>query len=211
MTKRVRGVIAAATAATSRLESRSLGSRTTGRPPACVTASRVATKVFAGTITSSPGSSREAISPRRSASSPLASPIAVDVPTYSANASSNSRTAGPLMNAFESISAEKDSSSSSFRAPCIAPRSRKGTRISTVSAIAISVSRLADELADVDARAVGLERLVHGLDDAHDVEPDLRAGARRLARPDCRAEVAELDEERLGRRNVRRLLLRNPD
>src|ERR1051325_1540211 len=202
--KRVRSPTAASAAETSMFQSASDISTGTGRPPACVTASRVATKVFAGTITSSPGSIPEAISPRRSASSPLASPIAVDVPTYSANASSNSRTAGPLMNAFESISAEKDSSSSSFRAPCIAPRSRKGTRISTVSAIAISVSRLADELADVDARAAGLERLVHGLDDAHDVEPDLRARARRLARPDCGAEVAELDEERLRGRHVRR-------
>src|SRR5262249_56952411 len=94
-------------------------------------------------------------------------------------------------------------SSSALRSPWIADRSRKGTRISVVSAAtAISVSALVDEVADVDAGAFELERLVDGLDDPDDVETDLRAGTRRLARADRRAEVADLEEERLGRGNV---------
>ena len=47
----------------------------TGTPPACVTASKVATKVIAGTSTSAPCSKPRPISASRSASSPLASPM----------------------------------------------------------------------------------------------------------------------------------------
>ncbi len=55
-------------------------SATTGTPPAWVTASRVATNVSAGTITSSPGSSPAARSASLRASSPLAVPTQRVVP-----------------------------------------------------------------------------------------------------------------------------------
>ncbi len=70
----MRGVSAASTASTSMLRSSSEASTTTGRPPACVMASSVATNVFAWTTTSSPGWMSAAIRASLSASSPLATP-----------------------------------------------------------------------------------------------------------------------------------------
>ena len=73
-------------------------STTTGRPPAWITASSVAMKVIAGTITSSPGSITAAWSASRNASSPLATPTQVRAPQYEANARSNDATCGPPVN-----------------------------------------------------------------------------------------------------------------
>src|SRR4029078_9554649 len=58
-------------------------------------------------------------------------------------------------------------------------------------------------LGDAYTGAVGLERGVDGLDDPDDVQADLGARARLLARANRRAEVAQLEEERLGGRHVR--------
>ncbi len=55
-------------------------------PPACRTAANVATNVFAGTITSSPGSIPAASRPSRSASRPLDIPTQCAAPQYAANA-----------------------------------------------------------------------------------------------------------------------------
>ena len=96
-------------------------------PPACVTASSVATKVIAGTITSSPRSRPAAISAIRSASRPLDIPTQRATPVSAANASSKRATAGPFTNAPVSISSAKSWRISADNDACVLARSMKGT------------------------------------------------------------------------------------
>src|SRR4051794_21314031 len=110
-------------------------------------------KVWAGTITSAPGSSPLAISASRSASSPLAAPTQAAVWQYVAKDASNSATSGPLMNRPLSMSAEMSASISSFRPSIIGPPSKNGTeRELSVSSVVISLQtrdyRVPAQLAD---------------------------------------------------------------
>ena len=84
-------------------------------------------KVIAGTTTSSPGPISLARRPRRSASSPLASPTQWSAPTHSANASSNAATEGPFVNAFVASSSATSERTSSWTAPVVTLRSTNGT------------------------------------------------------------------------------------
>ena len=95
----VRGPMAAFRRAGSRLLVRSSASTNTGSAPVADTAAAVATNVFAGTMTSSPGLTPRARSTSSSAVEPDATPIACRTPQYSANQRSNSATSGPPMNA----------------------------------------------------------------------------------------------------------------
>ena len=74
MTARVREVTAASAAAGSRLRVRGSTSAKTTLPPARVTASEVAIKVRAGTMTSSPGFIPNPLRARTRASVPLPTP-----------------------------------------------------------------------------------------------------------------------------------------
>src|SRR5262245_1995615 len=108
-------------------------STTTGTPPACVTASRVATNVMAGTMTSSPGSRPDASNPNRRASSPLATPTQYGLLQYDANSRSNVATWGPLVNAPLSSNSSRSARSRGFSGACIKDRSRNGTETACAS------------------------------------------------------------------------------
>ena len=69
----------------------------TGSAPTYRTALTLATKVRAGTITSSPGPTPAASSARCSAAVPLLTAATWRTPRYSLNASSNSAVRGPMV------------------------------------------------------------------------------------------------------------------
>ena len=83
--------------------------------------------VAAGTSTSSPGPISMASSASRSASRPLASPTHSATPTYSANARSNSATAGPFVNAPVDMLAERSERTPSWIGSKLLLRSMNGT------------------------------------------------------------------------------------
>ena len=95
MMARVRGVMSASTVVGSSSIVPGSGSARTGVQPLAETASTVAMKVFAGTITSSPGPRPRARRISDSASSPLPTPTAWRVPQNRANSVSNASVCGP--------------------------------------------------------------------------------------------------------------------
>ena len=97
MTARVRGVTAAATAAGSTRNVSGSTSTSTARAPQSSTTFAVAGKVYAGTMTSSPGPISSASSARWSAAVPDETTAACAVPTASASAASNSPTFAPIV------------------------------------------------------------------------------------------------------------------
>ena len=86
----------------------------TGVAPAAETASGVAKKVLAGTMTSSPAPTPHAIKARWSAAVPFETPTHSRAPTYSANSRSNASTAGPRMKADVSSTRWMAASTSAF-------------------------------------------------------------------------------------------------
>ena len=124
MTPTVRAVTRAAASAGSRLSVAGSTSAKTGMPPASTTASAVAKKVKAGTITSSPAFTPSARRARTSASVPFATPTHPAAPKNSANALSNSRTSGPCTNAVAANTSRQRSATSSAIRSRARPRSK---------------------------------------------------------------------------------------
>src|SRR5215210_1671114 len=112
----VRPVTRAAASTGSRLSVSGSTSAKTGVPPSQSTASAVAKKLKAGTMTSSPGSRPSARRERISASVPLATATHAGSSRSSAKAFSNSRTSGPRTYEFSSrMRAQRVSSSEAIR------------------------------------------------------------------------------------------------
>src|SRR6184192_1270956 len=130
---RVRGVSAAATAAGSMLKVSGSTSTKTGVPPALWIAPAVAKNVNGVVITSSPGSSRSALSASSSASVPLAHAMACGARQRLATAASSCTTGGPMTNCWDSMTACRAGSTSSRMARYCATRSNSGTFTWSVS------------------------------------------------------------------------------
>src|SRR6267143_6952676 len=124
---RVRGVIAASTAAGSILNVPGSMSTNTGVPPALWIVPAVAKNVKGVVMTSSPGLSPSALSGRRSASVPLAHAMPCFAPASRATALSSCGTGGPITNCWDSMTACRAGSTSSLIARYCATRSSNGT------------------------------------------------------------------------------------
>src|SRR2546422_654673 len=130
---RVRGVIAGATAAGSRLKVPGSTSTKRGVPPALWIAPAVAKNVKGLVLTSSRGSSRSALSASSSASVRLAPARAWGTRQGGAAAVSNCATAGPMTNCCDAMTACRAGSTSSRMARYCATRSNSGTFTWSVS------------------------------------------------------------------------------
>src|SRR5213596_2116308 len=151
MMARVRGVMAASTAAGSRLKVPGSMSTNTGVPPALWIVPAVAKKVNAGAMTSSPGSRSSAMRGRSNASVPLAHAMPCVAPASWATAASSRGTAGPITNCCDSMTSWMAGRTSSLIARYCATRSRSGT-------FTLSASGTRDRSSD----AVGLSHRPQG-------------------------------------------------
>ena len=133
MIARVRGVMAASTAAVSMLNVPGSISTNTGVPPALWIVPAVAKNVNGVVITSSPGLSASALSGRSSASVPLAHATACGAWHSFASSASSWAIWGPITNCCDSMTACSAGRTSSLMARCCAWRSRSGTFTSSVS------------------------------------------------------------------------------
>src|SRR5213592_2338333 len=151
MMARVRGLMAASTAAGSRLKVPGSMSTNTGVPPALWIVPAVAKKVNAGAMTSSPGSRSSAMRGRSNASVPLAHAMPCVAPASWATAASSRGTAGPITNCCDSMTSWMAGRTSSLIARYCATRSRSGT-------FTLSASGTRDRSSD----AVGLSHRPQG-------------------------------------------------